>query len=73
VTQPPDALQPARLVRTIAIIVACGVVLWALWVARGAVLLIYVSVLLAIGLSPAVRMQEMSGHDEGGAITTAPR
>ena len=45
-------------VRAVAVTVATLAVFWALWVARDIVLLIYISVLLAIGLGPMVHRIE---------------
>lgn len=53
-----DPLGPRRLVRTLVIILGFSVVVWALYLARRALLLIYVSVLLAVGLTPLVRIIE---------------
>jgi putative heme transporter len=53
-----DPLSPSRLVRTVAIIVTVCIGFWALYLARRALLLIYISVLLAIGLTPLVRFIE---------------
>jgi predicted PurR-regulated permease PerM len=47
-----------RLLRTIATVVAAVVVLFALWQARDALILIYVSGLVAMGFSPLVRLIE---------------
>jgi predicted PurR-regulated permease PerM len=43
---------------TIAMVALAVALVWALWVARQALLLVYVSSLLAIGFSPVVRMLE---------------
>jgi predicted PurR-regulated permease PerM len=53
-----DPLAPGRVVRTLAIAAVFGVVCWALYLARAALLLIYVSALLAIGFTPVVRLIE---------------
>jgi predicted PurR-regulated permease PerM len=53
-----DPLSPRRLVRTVAIIAAVCIGVWALYLARQALLLIYISVLLAVGLTPMVRFIE---------------
>jgi predicted PurR-regulated permease PerM len=47
-----------QLVRTLAIIFAAIVVAWALYLARGALLLVYVSVLLGIGFYPLIGLIE---------------
>jgi predicted PurR-regulated permease PerM len=45
-----------RMVRTVLTVVAVIIVLAALWVARSALMLIYISALIAMGLSPLVRI-----------------
>ena len=50
-----------RLLRTVTVVAVSGVVLWALYVARHALLVIYVSALLAMGFAPLVRLIERDG------------
>src|SRR4030095_3018997 len=45
-----------RMVRTVLTVVAVIIVLAALWVARSALMLIYISALIALGLSALVRI-----------------
>jgi predicted PurR-regulated permease PerM len=47
-----------QLVRTLAVIFAAIVVAWTLYLARGALLLVYISVLLATGFSPLIALIE---------------
>ncbi len=55
-----------RLLQTVLTVAAVAIVLFALWAAREALLLIYVSALIAMGFSPLVRLIEQprtrSGH-----------
>jgi predicted PurR-regulated permease PerM len=53
-----DLLAPRRVVRTLVIVVLVALVVWALFLAREALLLIYVGGLLAVGLTPLVRLIE---------------
>lgn len=53
-----DTLSPRQLVRTIAIVAVAIVVVWALYLARDVLLLIYISGLLAVGLAPLVGLIE---------------
>jgi predicted PurR-regulated permease PerM len=53
-----DAYSPRRLVRNIAIVCVAIVIVWALYLAREALLLVYISGLLAIGLAPLVGLIE---------------
>jgi len=52
------AYPTRELIRAIAIVTVAIVVVWALYVARETLLLIYISSLLAIGLSPLVALIE---------------
>src|SRR5436190_2866101 len=54
-----------RMLRTVAAVAAVGVLLFALWAAREAILLIYVSALIAMGFSPLVRVIERSPASSG--------
>jgi predicted PurR-regulated permease PerM len=57
----PEARRdsPRRLILwAIGAVVVTGVVLWALWLARGVLLLVYVSALFAVAFSPVVRWLE---------------
>jgi predicted PurR-regulated permease PerM len=55
----PTTDTPRRLiVWTIGMVVLTGILLWAAWEVRHVLLILYVSALLAIGFSPAVRMIE---------------
>lgn len=56
--RPEDPLSPGRLIRTIAITAAALAVLWALYLAREALLLVYISSLLAVGFAPIVGVIE---------------
>jgi predicted PurR-regulated permease PerM len=47
-----------RVVRTVGTVAIAGLILWSLWVARDALLVIYISVLLAIGFGPVVHSIE---------------
>ena len=49
-----DCLSPGRVVRTITISAVTAAIFWALWEARAALLLLYVSCLLAMGFGPIV-------------------
>ncbi|MDE3155702.1 MAG: AI-2E family transporter [Acidobacteriota bacterium] len=51
-----------RLVRTVAVVALAGVVLWVLYEARAALLVVYVSALLAMGFSPLVGLVERDGR-----------
>lgn len=53
-----DSLDTSRVIRIIVLVVLALIVVWALFLARQALLLVYVSVLLAIGLTPLVRLIE---------------
>ncbi len=50
-----------RLLQTVLTVAGLGILLAVLWVAREALLLIYVSALLAMGISPLVRLLEQPG------------
>jgi predicted PurR-regulated permease PerM len=68
----PSREDPRALIRyALAGVVLTGLLLWALYVARNAVLLIYVSALVAIGLGPLVNAIERRGH--GRATQRVPR
>jgi predicted PurR-regulated permease PerM len=54
----PRALDTRQLIRFLALLFAAVVVFWLLYAARTAVVLIYISGLLAIGLAPLVRLIE---------------
>jgi predicted PurR-regulated permease PerM len=55
-----------RLFRTIAAVSAAVILLGVLWAARDALMLIYVSALIAMGFSPLVRLIERPGHRKRG-------
>jgi predicted PurR-regulated permease PerM len=56
---PPERDSPRALIAwTIAMIVLAGLLLWAMYLARGVLLNIYIAALLAVGLSPMVRFIE---------------
>jgi predicted PurR-regulated permease PerM len=54
VTSRRDVYFQRRLLITVGVVVAAGLLLWGAWVARLALLVIYISALLAIGLGPSV-------------------
>src|SRR5216684_3486370 len=62
----PDRSFTYRLIQTVAAVAAAGIVLSALWVARSALILIYISGLIAMGFSPLVvaieRRRAGDGH-----------
>jgi len=47
-----------RLLRTVLTVAIAGMILWAMWIARTALLVIYISVLMAIGFAPIVHSIE---------------
>lgn len=53
-----DVAETRRLVHAVAIVFVAVILFWVLYTARAAVLLIYVSALLAVGLAPLVRLIE---------------
>jgi predicted PurR-regulated permease PerM len=55
---PSDQEFTRRMLQTVLTVAAVGILLAALWVARDALMLIYVSALIAMGLSPVVRLLE---------------
>jgi len=60
-----------RMVRTVVVTMAAALATWALYVARDAVLLIYVSALIAMGFSPLVNV--LSGPRSNPAQGRVPR
>ena len=54
-----------RMVQMVITVALVAVVLWSLWIARNALLLIYISGLVAMGFSPLVRDIE---HRRAGAL-----
>lgn len=54
-----------RLLQTVATVVGAVVVLAAVWAARSALMVIYVSALIAMGFSPVVRVLERPRHENG--------
>jgi len=54
-----------RLLQTVAIVAAAVVLVAALWEARGALMLVYVSALIAMGFSPIVKFIERARPDTG--------
>jgi predicted PurR-regulated permease PerM len=57
-----------RLVQTIAAVVGAVILLVALWEARGALMLVYVSALIAMGFSPLVRFIERPRTPRGARL-----
>src|SRR5262249_30958315 len=66
----PDP-PPTLIVWTVAVVIAAAAAAWALYLARQVLVLIYVSVLLAIGFSPLVRLIERQSVLQVG--TRVPR
>jgi predicted PurR-regulated permease PerM len=59
VADPPRRDDPRSLIRyTVAVLVLTGLVLWAAYVARAVLVVVYISLLLAVGFSPVVRLLE---------------
>src|SRR5262245_59456230 len=56
-----DQQFTGRMVRTVVTIAAVGLLIVALWAVREAILLIYVSALIAMGFAPLVRNLERPG------------
>ena len=54
-----------RMLQTVAAVAGAVVLLAALWAAREALLLIYISALTAMGFSPLVRLLERPRPDDG--------
>jgi predicted PurR-regulated permease PerM len=52
-----------RMLQTVATVAGVGILIALLWVARDALLLVYISALLAMGLSPLVKIIERRRHD----------
>lgn len=67
----PDTEFNRRLLRTVVTVSGVFIVLAALWEARDALILIYVSALIAMGFSPLVRLIERPG--KGGHGRRVPR
>src|ERR1700755_643602 len=59
-----------RMLQTVATVAGVGILLALLWVARDALLLVYISALLAMGLSPLVKVIERRRH---GTTRRVPR
>jgi predicted PurR-regulated permease PerM len=59
-----------RMLQTVATVAGVGILLALLWVARDALLLVYISALLAMGLSPLVNIIERRRH---GTTRRVPR
>jgi predicted PurR-regulated permease PerM len=62
-----------RLARTIAAVTGSAILVAVLWAARDALLLIYVSALIAMGFSPLVRLIERPGAHKRGRGRGLPR
>src|SRR4051812_23183330 len=60
-----------RMIQTVATIAGTAILVAALWAARDALMLVYVSALIAMGFSPLVRVIEHSGAD--GRARRVPR
>ena len=54
-----------RLIQTVATVVLAGALVAAAWVARDAIMLVYISVLVAMGFSPLVGLLERVGRGQG--------
>src|SRR4051812_47351396 len=62
------SFRPRTIVTAAALLVAVGVVLWVVWVARRVLVWTFVSAFLAVALSPAVdAIQRRGVHRRGGA------
>ena len=62
------SFRPRTIVTAAALLVAVGVVLWVVWVARRVLVWTFVSAFLAVALSPAVdTIQRRGVHRRGGA------
>src|SRR5262249_26155104 len=57
-----------RLVQTVLVVTAAGIILAALWAPREALLLIFVSALMAMGFSPLVRNIERRTGDDSRRV-----
>jgi predicted PurR-regulated permease PerM len=65
----PDRPFTYRLIQTVAAVTAAGLALSALWAARSALMLIYISALIAMGFSPlVVVIERRRGRDVHGRI-----
>jgi predicted PurR-regulated permease PerM len=53
-------LKTATIARAVVVTAVVGIIVWAIYLARDVLLLVYVSVLLAVGLGPLVRRIEQS-------------
>ncbi len=62
---PSDREFTHRLIRTVATVAGVAILLALLWAARDALLLVYVSALIAMGFSPLVRLIEQPSPDAG--------
>jgi predicted PurR-regulated permease PerM len=60
-----DSTYTNRMIQTVLFVAAIGILLAALWAARDALMLVYVSALIAMGFSPLVRGIERT-HDKRG-------
>src|SRR3954462_10449207 len=60
-----------RMIQTVATVAGIAILVAALWAARDALMLVYVSALIAMGFSPLVRIIEHPGAD--GRARRVPR
>ena len=65
-----DRTFTRRLLQTVVSVAVAAILLAALWAARDALMLIYISALIAMGFSPLVRMIQQS---ERGGRSRVPR
>src|SRR5881398_1900544 len=54
-----------RMIQTVAMVAGTAILVVALWAARDALMLVYVSALIAMGFSPLVRVIEHPRADDG--------
>src|SRR5262245_8777415 len=66
----PDPF-PRRMFQTVATVTGVGLLIALLWATRDALILIYISALIAMGLSPLVKLIERP--QRGGARRPVPR
>ena len=64
---PSDREFTRRMLQTVATVAAVGLLVALLWAARDALLLVYVSALIAMGLSPLVKLIERPSRQAGPA------
>src|SRR5262245_46242338 len=68
---PPDSGYTRRMFQTVATVTGAGLLIALLWATRDALILIYISALIAMGLSPLVKLIERPHR--GGARRRVPR